>query len=95
MKLILEPALPLKTSPELPPGVSLLERLDSGSVVVETDVRGEGVLRSSRVWKSVRAPGFVTLPPRGVEPSSFVDVHSNADLARARIANLKLARGSN
>lgn len=86
MRLILEPASSNFTGAPLPAGVTLLERLESGSVLVDATPGGEQALRKAPQWSIVRQPGFVTVNPRGVDDGSFVDVHAAFAAARARRA---------
>lgn len=66
----------------LPAGVRVLERLPSGSVLVDATPIGAASLKSGH-W-SVREPGFVSVTPRGVDDSLFVDVGASLAAARAR-----------
>lgn len=66
----------------LPAGVKVVERLPSGSVLVDATPTGVASLKSGN-W-SVRELGFVTVTPRGVDDSLFVDVGASLAAARAR-----------
>lgn len=86
MKLILQPADSSAAGTPLPAGVTLVEHLASGSMLVDATPFGEQALREAPEWSVVRQPGFVTVDPGGVDEASFVDVHAAFAASRARRA---------
>jgi hypothetical protein len=87
MKLLLEPRGRTSAAP-LPEGVRVLERLASGTVVVDATPLAKRVLQQSPLWAVVE-DGYVTVDPGGVDEGRFVDVFAASAAARARRAKLK------